>query len=537
VTRERLAVAAGTALFLYFVFFRAGTFVFPFPAGSNGVFFDEAWRILHGEVMYRDFFEFVGPGTAHLNALVLWLFGSRIAALGYLAIAIGAWIALVLHELAAQVSPWPWRLLAPASFAALAYAPYTFGDHKWPALAAGLSGIAVLTRAAGPAGAIGAGLLLGTSALFTQDIGLGLGVGAFAFLIWRGERARAGLLAVAASLPPLAALLAFAWKAGLGTMLYDWVSFPMTRYRELNPFRITAAPSPRTLPRDLAQVCLALLGLLGALAALRPGGGATPTARLVALSGLGAFVATSHRGLYPMLLAVQSSVLTPLAVGLLADRLRGASLAGRPLSWAALGAIGVGVLHGSIGFVAWRQLLQPLAREQRRAGAIWTAHPMPELDWIESSTEPDDAVFLLPARGGHYFLTHTRDVTTFPYMIEGQSTEAQARAALAQIAAARPRVGLWDQRPWPRSAPEAPGPLSLLFDGLRERYDAERLPSGVFLLRRREAWTAAEGGPGPPRGTPLPELRALDQDGNPRSLASLRGRNGLLVNFNRSVVW
>ena len=111
--RERLAVAAAVAVLLYLVFFRAGTFVFPFPTGSNGVFFDEAWRIVSGQVMYRDFFEFVGPGTAHLNAAVLWLFGPRVAALGYAAVGIGVFVALLLHELAARLAPRPWRVLAP----------------------------------------------------------------------------------------------------------------------------------------------------------------------------------------------------------------------------------------------------------------------------------------------------------------------------------------------------------------------------------------------------------------------------------------
>jgi hypothetical protein len=530
-------VAAGVAAVLHLVFFRGGTFVFPFPTGSNGVFFDEAWRIVSGQVMYRDFFEFVGPGTAHLNAVVLWLFGSRIAALGYAAIAIGAAIALALHHLAAEVAPRPWRLLAPFAFATLVYAPYTFGDHKWPALAAGLLGVAVLARAGTRGAAVGAGLLLGGSGLFTQDLGAGLTAGAVVFLLWRREGARAGWLAAAAAVPPLLALAAFGWKAGLGTVVYDWVIFPLTRYRELNPFRVTAAPSARTLPRDLGQLALALSGLLGAALALRRGEGAPPAARLIALCGLGAFLATAHRGFYPVVLAVQSAALVPLAVRLLAERLGGARVVQRPLAAAALAVIVLGILHGSIGFAAWRQFLQPLVRQQHRAGAIWTAQPMPELAWIESNTQPGDAVFLMPARGGHYFLTQTRDVTRFPYVIEGQHTVEQARAALAQVIGARPRVGLWDQRPWPRSAPEAPGPLSLLFEGLQKRYDGERLPSGVFLMRRREAWSEAEGGPGPARGTAMPDLRLADQDGQVRTLASLRGKNGLLVNFNRSVVW
>jgi hypothetical protein len=38
-------------------------------------------------------------------------------------------------------------------------------------------------------------------------------------------------------------------------------------------------------------------------------------------------------------------------------------------------------------------------------------------------------------------------------------------------------------------------------------------------------------------GAALPPFEALDQDGVRRSFESLRGPKGLLLNFNRSVVW
>jgi hypothetical protein len=401
-------------------------------------------------------------------------------------VALGAALALLLHQLASLVAPAPWRLLAPATFATLVYAPYTFGDHKWPALALGLLGLVVLARGAGRTAAAGAGLLLGSAMLFTQDLGLGLTAGALAFLLWRRQPLDASVLGLCAALPPLAALAFFAARAGLGTVVYDWVLFPLTRYRELNRFRLAATLSPRTLPRDLAQLALTAAGLAGAAAELRRGASSPPAALLIALAGLGTFAATAHRGFYPVVLAVQSAALVPLAVRLLARRLAGVRPLARPLESAALALISLGLVHGSIGFVLWRQLLQPMVFERHRAGAIWTAQPMPELAWIEAATRSGDPVFLLPARGGHYFLTHTRDVTAFPYVIEGQHTAEQARAALAQIEAARPAVGLWDQRPWPRSAPDAPGPLALLFEGLQKSYRFQRLPSGVFLLERRQ---------------------------------------------------
>jgi hypothetical protein len=152
----------------------------------------------------------------------------------------------------------------------------------------------------------------------------------------------------------------------------------------------------------------------------------------------------------------------------------------------ALVALAAGLLHSGPGYAAWRQWLQPLTLEPHRAGAVWMTRPTPELLWIEQRAGAGAGTFLLPARGGHFFLTGTRDVTTFPYVIQGQHTAAQARAVLEQIEAARPAAGIWDESPWPARAPGQDGELALLREGLERAYEVERLPSGVLLLRRKE---------------------------------------------------
>lgn len=50
-------------------------------------------------------------------------------------------------------------------------------------------------------------------------------------------------------------------------------------------------------------------------------------------------------------------------------------------------------------------------------------------------------------------------------------------------------------------------------------------------------WVARGGGPGPAIGEVMPPFELADQDGRPQTFATLRGPNGLLLNFNRSVVW
>ena len=57
---------------------------------------------------------------------------------------------------------------------------------------------------------------------------------------------------------------------------------------------------------------------------------------------------------------------------------------------------------------------------------------------------------------------------------------------------------------------------------------------GGPILPQPEAWA---GAPGPAVGTSVPAFEAPDQDGRLRRFETLRGTGGLLLNFNRSVVW
>ena len=500
---ERLGVAAGAALFLRLVLFRGSALIFPFASGSNGVFLDEGYRVLGGEVMYRDFFEFLMPGTTYLYAAVFAWLGPTTAALGQALLFQGALLALLMHALAARVVGPGWRLLPPAAFVILVHAPYTLGDHKWPALAFGLAGLLAICGGplSGPR-ALAGGLLLGASVTFTQDLGLGLAAGVLASVAlgkpgaWKLLTLACGCLAA-----PLLALAVFARQAGLATVLHDCIVFPLTRYRELNEFGVALHTSLRTWPRELAQLVLATAGLWGAVGGLRSG---ESGARLAAAAGLGMLLATAHRGLFPAVLAVQSALLLPLAARELEGRAPGGARAW--LGRTATVVVALGLIHGSVGFVAWRQRFQPLTLEAHRAGTVWVATPLPELTWIERNTAAGDPVFLLPARGGHYFLSHTRNLTSFPYLIEGQSSAEQAAAALAQIAAARPGVGLWDERPG-GAAPPAGRALRPLREALLRDYEAERLANGVLTLRRR----GAPGGSGVRRGSPASEPAPRDE--------------------------
>ena len=493
-TRERVTVAAASAALLLLTLFRGTTPVFLFDIGSNGVFFDQAARVRAGEVMYRDFFEFVGPGVVYLHALVQLTAGPSIRSLTAAMVLQGMLSALLVHALAARMCGPGWRLLPPAAFVVLVYAPNVLGDHKWPALLCALAGLLVLSRSPWTAAtSLAGGFLVGGSALFTQDLGAGVSAGVVVYLALRRLDRRSLLALVLGCVAPVGlAFLYFSWKAGARTVVYDWLRYPLQRYPELNQSYLDILPSLRTLPRELAQVTLGIGGVMTAVACLLESWrtrSATPevdVAGLVSAAGLGMVAAMGHRGVYPMGVAVQACLLLPVLARWLERACAHGRGTARMLAIAVAVVAAAGLLHGSVGLVVWRQLFEPMIREEHRAGAVWTPSPMPELSWIEANTAPGDPTFLMPAKGGHYFLSRTRNVTSFPYLIEGQNTVEQGRRALAEIEAARPRVGVWDQRPWPRSAPGTDGPLAFLYEGLLRSYDAETLPNGAILMRLKE---------------------------------------------------
>jgi hypothetical protein len=69
-------VCAGAAIFVYLLLFKLPTTPF-FGDSDQSIFLYEAERMLRGEVMYRDFFEFTFPGTQLVYASLFAVFGTR----------------------------------------------------------------------------------------------------------------------------------------------------------------------------------------------------------------------------------------------------------------------------------------------------------------------------------------------------------------------------------------------------------------------------------------------------------------------------
>jgi hypothetical protein len=495
---ERALVAAGAVVFLQLVCFRGGTPLYLFNPNGSGLWIDEAYRVWAGEAMYRDFFEFVPPGVVYLNAAVIAVFGPRIAAFSYLAVALGTLGTVLCHALAGRLLGPGWRLLPPALYAVIVYASDDIGDHKvLPPLFGLLALLSLVRRSRSSARLLAAGACAGLGMLCTMDLGLGIALGLLCGLALDRTQGR-GLLAFALGcLAPVALALGwFAMQAGLGTVLYDTLVFPVTRYRRANPFVVFAdLGEPRVAVRTLTRLALGVGALLSALALLS---GARPfkqqpgdspetdlvSLRLVALAGLGMALAHLQRAVYPLRLAAASALLlVPLAAALetLSRRPGRARQASRGL----LALLVFGSLWSGLGLVYRRQWEGRYSEETHRAGALLAPVALPELSWIEQNTRPGEEVFLLPNKGGLYLLSHTRNVTSFSRLeLGGLNPPAQVTQALAEIERRRPAVGLLQEISGPLPSFVDGFSLEPLYTGIRRRYKCEgRTPNGVLLLR------------------------------------------------------
>jgi hypothetical protein len=485
---ERSLLAFGTAAFLYLVTFRDGDFVYLFHKATTGVWVDEGARVAAGETMYRDFSDVVGPGIVHLNAALIRLFGRRLEALAWAGAALGVALALGVHALAARVAGPAARLLAPALFVVLIYGPGgSFGGPEWPAV--GLVMLGLLPIMGGPASlarAGVAGLAIGLASLFQFEMGVGAILGAAAHLV-REKRGR-GRACVAFGLaclaPPALVMTSFAVAAWPSPVFSAWLTESWRQ--RAGEFRIDLGQAWGA--RLMGWTAMVLGGAASAVAFLRPGRPPAESGiRLVARVGLGVLLAPAVAHIDAQTLTVQATILLVPLVAALEALLGSPRSAHRWVARVAAALLGVGLLHGAFGLIVWRQLTQTQIRQRFRAGAAWIGAPAQELDWIERRAAEGERLFVFPAGGMFFFLTHTRNATSFPSMVEGRFGVEAQRRALREIDAARPRFGVWlaaERYPVPPGSPT----LDTLYEGLLERYEAEEvLANGTILLRRKAA--------------------------------------------------
>jgi hypothetical protein len=237
-SRSHFALALlGAAAFLYLRTFQLPAT--PFIAHDDQtLFFARAAHILHGQVLYRDFFEFVPPGTELLYATGFRLFGVHAWLLQAWSIALGLALFCVVTLLARRILHGRLILLPGLLFLVFNYDVAMVPTHHWYSTLAALAAVAALAGGLTPPRILSAGLLCAIATLFTQTQGALVFAALLLYLLWptlppanRNERPKLPTRIATFAIPYFLILFCvlgyYAHEASIRTLFFDLVTFPL----------------------------------------------------------------------------------------------------------------------------------------------------------------------------------------------------------------------------------------------------------------------------------------------------------------------
>jgi len=213
-------------------------------------------RMYQGEMIYRDVFEFVTPGTALVNFLMFKLFGLRPWIPDLLALLLGfgiVWLGVVISQKLMRPRI---ALLPSAVFLVSARGFLSDATHHWYSVFAAMAAVAVLLEERTSARIGAAGMLCGLSACFTQTRGLTATLGFAVFLWWESRQRREEwrrllrkeICLIAGCFAAFLAVNAyFIWEAGPSRYFWCTVVYVLKYYPKLasaNTFQVIGAEFP-----------------------------------------------------------------------------------------------------------------------------------------------------------------------------------------------------------------------------------------------------------------------------------------------------
>jgi hypothetical protein len=168
--------------------------LFAFPAipfllsGDQVYFWMNAQRMLQGERIYVDFFQFTPPGTDLLYFGWFRLFGPHIWVTNAVVLVLGVALCWLCFRISKWIMEPAQAFLAAWLFLVLIYGKLLNGTHHWFSMLAAMAAVAVIMKARTPARIVLAGILLGIASFFTQTRGPIVALAIAAFLVWENYR-------------------------------------------------------------------------------------------------------------------------------------------------------------------------------------------------------------------------------------------------------------------------------------------------------------------------------------------------------------
>jgi 4-amino-4-deoxy-L-arabinose transferase-like glycosyltransferase len=517
-SEQYIAAAVFLLSVAYLCLFRRYTTMEP----DEGIVLQGAERILHGQVLYRDFFSFLTPGSFYLQALLFKLFGnSFLVARTALAI-FGGVFSTIGYLLARRVCSRGCALLSVA-LVLLTTLPYRFLVlHNWDStLFACLTLYSVIRmlESRRRIWAFALGSLASLTMLFEQSkgVGLGLGLGVGFAVLYLGDRHRfrfklTGLGYITAGLawPFLITFAYFFSRHSLQPMLADWV-WPLQHYSTANHVRYGYQSWSESTRHGLLETGAWSLRLFNALV-ISPSF-LVPVLPLVAVAlffywtyeslwkrvsqaKLAYYVVITGAlsGLLLSIVVVRADIihfmyLQPLYGILLAWIFDGRDMPGR-LFKAVRPVLTAILLLAFLGFavpLVLRGLNTPYKIETRRGGIAMPAQDR-VVEYVQSQVPAASTVLVYPYLPLYSYFTATFNPAGYDFFQPGMNTAEQGRAILQELRSARVHWVLFESA-FPQKIPSSwPGtPLAAIVHDPVADYIANNYHT-CRILQSPEEW-------------------------------------------------
>ncbi len=150
-------------------------FLFPnipiWTGADQAIFLEDAKRMLHGETLYRDFFQMTFPATQLYFFSLFKLFGVRAWIPNLTLLFLGSAITLLLYRISTRILPGRFAPLPSLLWLTLIFREKLDASHHWFSILCVLSALLVLLDRRTPRRLIAAGTLCGLAACFSQSYG------------------------------------------------------------------------------------------------------------------------------------------------------------------------------------------------------------------------------------------------------------------------------------------------------------------------------------------------------------------------------
>jgi hypothetical protein len=385
---------------------------------DEGYFVQQAVRVLHGEVPYRDFGTLYSPGLAYVNALAFGVLGM----LGPRAVALAArgGLALLLLVMARPLVRHQLWAAAPGVFllAGLDDAPVRWEPHPgWLSTLFAVLAAWWLARGRSPRWLVLSGVAAGVAYAFKQNTGA---LALAGVIVW-GALASQGRLSRV--LVPVAAfgVITLVWLLPLVMAMDGRLSDLGVLVGAVNEAGLFSPPEPALL---IPVGCL-----VGGLWLVRRS--ADPRVRWYLVAG-SALLLTEFPRMDALHLAWSAPLLLVPGVAAL-SRMR-AVFAGIALAGAV--ALVSPTVTSRLAYVAApRALIDGLDAPSQTAADLDAL-----VADVQQRTSPGQPIFVYPTSPLVYVLTERRNPTRFDHLNPGAATPAEIDATIANLSAAAPRL-------------------------------------------------------------------------------------------------